>query len=54
MKDPAINPRSEKLAQKKNVSKLKVEDRLMKIGRLWKDKKELQQKSYLKEIENRA
>lgn len=30
---------------------MKVEDRLLSIGKLWKDKKEIQYKSTIKDIE---
>ena len=41
MKDPKINEKSEQLISKKtDYNKMKVEDRLLKMGKMWKDKKD--------------
>ena len=54
MQDPKINEKSEQLLARKNESKMKVEDRLLKMGQMWKDKKELQQKAIAIEFNDRA
>jgi hypothetical protein len=45
---------SEKLVSGKEEYKLKVEDRLIGVGKMWKDKKDLQMKAYIKEVENKG
>lgn len=55
VKNPMINPKSVRMVEKKEgFQKLKVEDRLITMGQLWKHKKEAQLKDYLDEVENRA
>ena len=52
LKNPQINQKSEKILSGKEEFKLKVEDRLIGIGKMWKDKKDLQIKAYIHQVES--
>ncbi|CDW72596.1 UNKNOWN [Stylonychia lemnae] len=54
LKNPMINSKSQKLLEKQSYLNTKVEDRLLEVGKKWKDKKEQQLKEYIEEMESRA